>query len=274
MSETSPAVTATDIRDALARLGVAGHPVVVHASLRSFGYVDGGAATVAASLAGPCPVVMAPAFCFDSNWEPPADDRPPVNGCDYAYYDHWSRPRVPWVRETASIDPKMGAVPRALAALPGTERSDHPWHSWLAHGDGAHALVTPHPWDTTNLPLERLAARGGFVLFAGVGLASCTAVHVAEERAGRRPFIRWNVDRDDRVRRIRVAGCSKGFDRLQPYCDDLFTRTGLGAAELAAAPLPALIDRLARVMREQPRLTVCSDTCLRCRDAVLGGPDA
>lgn len=273
MSVAVPAVTAIDLRRAFEDVGAAGRPVAVHASLRAFGLVDGGADTVVDALIAACPVVMAPAFCFEPNWAPPADDRPLRNGCDYAYYDGWNRPRVPWVIETASIDLKMGAVPRALAARPGTSRSDHPWHSWLAHGDGADALVSPHPWDTTNLPLERLEAREALVLFLGVGLASCTAVHVAEERAGRRPFVRWMVDRDDRVRRIRVAGCSKGFDRLEPYCADLMTRARAGEATIAAAPLAALIDRCASAMRENPRLTVCSETCLRCRDALLGGPE-
>jgi aminoglycoside 3-N-acetyltransferase len=176
------------------------------------------------------------------------------------------------VKETAAIDRSMGAIPVALRDLPGTVRSDHPWHSWLAHGPDAERLIEPHPWTLANPEIERLAALGGDVVFMGVGLKSCTAAHVAEERAGRRPFIRWNVGRDGVVRRIRVSGCSKGFDRLWPASADLFREDRIGGAVVRVAPLPALIDRLAATMIRDPQITVCSPTCPFCRDMVLGGP--
>ena len=137
-------------------MGLSGRPLVVHASLSAFGRVERGADTVVAALRGTCPTVMAPAFCFEPNWTPPPDDRPARNGCDYAYYDGWDRPRIPWRVESATIDRSMGVVSHALCAEPGARRSDHPWHSWLAAGEWAEELTTPHPWTTTNLPLERL----------------------------------------------------------------------------------------------------------------------
>lgn len=254
-------------------MGLSGRPLVVHASLSAFGRVERGADTVVAALRGTCPTVMAPAFCFEPNWTPPPDDRPARNGCDYAYYDGWDRPRIPWRVESATIDRSMGVVSHALCAEPGARRSDHPWHSWLAAGEWAEELTTPHPWTTTNLPLERLAAAGGHVLLMGVSLTSCTAVHIAEERAGRQPFIRWMVDRDDVVRRIRVAGCSKGFDRLWSECNELFAETTVGNATLRSAPLTPLIDHLASLFQADQRIAVCHPTCVRCRDAALGGPE-
>lgn len=268
----SVAVTRADVVAGLADLGLEGRPVVVHASLKSVGWIEGGAAAVADALIGTCSTVLAPAFNFDSNCPPPDGDRPRQNGADYAFYENWSRPRVPWFRESARIDPAMGSLPQALRDVPGTLRSDHPWHSWLAHGPDAQSLLVPHSWGTTNPPLERLAGIGGLVLLVGVGLTSCTAVHVAEERAGRRPFIRWNVHRDGVVRRIHVTGCAKGFDRLWPSCMDVFRYSQIGQARVYAADLSTLLGRLAEVIRSRPELTACSATCLRCRDAVRGGP--
>jgi aminoglycoside 3-N-acetyltransferase len=265
-------VVPRDIERALEQVGVRDRPIVMHASLKALGHATGGPDTIVDATISMCSTVMVPAFCFEPNWAPPPDDRPAQNGCDYAFYDGWDRPRTPWVIETASIDATMGVVPRALARRAGTSRSDHPWHSWLAWGEDADALVNPHPWHRPTLPLERLSQAGGQVVLLGVGLKSCTAVHMAEENAGRQPFIRWMLDRNGDVRRIRVAGCSKGFDRLWPYCDDLFSETSVGSAQIKAAPLTPLVDRLAGVLREEPGLTICSPTCLRCRDAALGGP--
>lgn len=256
----------------LDRLGLEDRPIVVHASLTSVGWIDGGAAAVADALVHTCSTVLAPAFNFDSNCPPPDNDRPRQNGADYAFYENWTQPRVPWIKERARIDPAMGVLPQALRALPGTLRSDHPWHSWVAHGPDAEALLMPHPWTRTNPPLERLAERGGSVLLLGVGLSSCTAVHIAEERAGRRPFIRWNIDRDGVARRIRVTSCAKGFDRLWPSAADLFRTTQIGQAQVYAADLSALLETLTEVIRSRPELTICSPTCLRCLDAARGGP--
>lgn len=265
-------LTRADVERGLAELGLAGRPIVVHASLRSLGQVDGGAWAVASALTRVCGTVMMPAFCFDSNAPPPPGDRPRQNGCDYAFYERWSTPAVPFRIEAAAVDRRMGAIARSFAALPGASRSDHAWHSWAAIGPNASRLLDPHPWSTANLPLERLAATDAAVVLVGVGLTACTAVHVAEERAGRRPFIRWAADRDGVVRRVRAAGCSKGFDALEPFARELFVESRIGGSRVRVAPLEALIERCAEVVRERPAITVCADTCLRCRDGARGGP--
>ena len=116
------------------------------------------------------------------------------------------------------------------------------------------------------------AAAGGWAVLMGVTLSSCTAIHIAEERAGRRPFMRWALDRQDRVRVVRVCGCAKGFDHLFPHCQALFREGWIGSSRVLTAPLSSLIERLTPVIREHPAITRCSDSCLRCRDAELGGP--
>jgi aminoglycoside 3-N-acetyltransferase len=267
-------VTRSDLEQAFERLGLAGSRAVIHSSLRSFGEIEGGADAVVGAIAGTFDTALLPAFTFDSNAPPPHADRPADNGCDYGFYDNWSKPPVPFRVEDAAIDRTMGVIPRTFAALDHVVRSAHPWHSWIARGPAATNLLEPHQWCTTNVPLDRLAEMGGQVVLIGVGLTSCTAVHTAEERAGRRPFIRWAYDREGVVRRARVAGCSKGFAALEPYVEDLFRETPVGQARIRVAPLTAMLDRLAAVIREQPMLTVHSDACLRCRDAARGGPAA
>src|SRR5438445_7360587 len=111
----------------------------------------------------------------------------------------------------------MGVISQTFARCNGVLRTNHPWHSWLGWGERVEEILEPHPWNSTNPPLERLADAGGWVVLLGVTLSASTAIHVAEERAGRRPFIRWAVDRDRAIRLVRVAGCAKGFDRLTEH---------------------------------------------------------
>lgn len=266
--------TRTDLEQAFDRLGLAGSRAVIHSSLRSFGHMAGGADAVVTAIVDTFETVMLPAFTFESNAPPPAEDRPADNGCDYGFYDNWDKPPVPFRVEDAAIDRTMGVIPRVFAAREGVVRSAHPWHSWIARGPAAAHLLDPHPWCTTNVPLERLAAMAGYVVLIGVGLTACTAVHTAEEQAGRRPFVRWAYDRDGVVRRTRVAGCSKGFDALERFGDGLFSEAMVGEARIRVAPLKAMLDRFADAIREHPMLTVHSDACLRCRDAARGGPPA
>lgn len=267
-----PAVSEADIRAGFERLGLVGRRVVIHSSLRSFGRVEGGADAVVAACVAAFETILVPAFCFDSNAPPPPGDRPRRNGTDYTFYDNWSRPHVPWVVESAGVDPKMGIVSRRFAALPGRVRSDHPWHSWVGYGSRGSRLVSDHPWNTTNLPLERLADVDGYLVLVGVALTSCTAVHVAEERAGRRAFIRWMTDRTGIVRRVRAAGCAKGFDNLMPHCSPLFSETYVGQCRVLTTKLQPFIEHAAALISSQPLLTMCSPGCVRCRDAIAGGP--
>jgi aminoglycoside 3-N-acetyltransferase len=163
----------------------------------------------------------------------------------------------------------MGAVPRALFGWPGRQRSGHPLASWLAVGEQAQALTADQPYDDPFAPLRRLADARGEVLLIGVGLRACTALHLAEQRAGRRTFTRWVVLGDGRTAPVRVGGCSDGFDALWPALRDLFRIARVGQADLAAAPLVALVERAAAVFSDQPELGMCDARCIRCRDARL-----
>jgi aminoglycoside 3-N-acetyltransferase len=264
--------TVAHMEAAFRHLGLVGKRVVIHSSLRSFGEIEGGADALLALVRRTFETVMMPAFSFESNAAPPPYERPARNGTDYSFYEGWSKPPVPFVVERAVVDRKMGLLSQRFASSPDAHRSDHPWHSWACAGSQASEIVADHRWDTPNSPLERLTALGGHVLLLGVGLSSCTAVHIAEERAGRRPFVRWATDREGRNRQMRVAGCAKGFDALTPHCESVLARDQAGPGKLIAASLTDLIARTEALMISQPELTRCSRDCRRCADAIAGGP--
>ncbi len=166
----------------------------------------------------------------------------------------------------------MGVISQTVAKLPGAVRSPHPLTSWAAWGKDAKFLAEDHPWDEPQYSISQLMKLDGYVLILGVSFTSLTAIHLAEEMAGRKAFIRWVVDKGMNVKRVRVGGCSDGFDRLIPSVEDLLKRTTVGSCNIMAAPLRPLVERMTDAIRREPEITMCSDRCDRCVAAVAGGP--
>ncbi|MBI4640625.1 MAG: AAC(3) family N-acetyltransferase [Candidatus Tectomicrobia bacterium] len=76
-------VTAQDIREAVRDLGVSGRPLCVHSSLRSFGWVEGGASAVVEGLLSEGCTVMVPTFSYTFAVPPPPGRRLARNGWNY-----------------------------------------------------------------------------------------------------------------------------------------------------------------------------------------------
>jgi aminoglycoside 3-N-acetyltransferase len=77
------AVTLQQIRHAVQELGLARQPLCVHASLRSFGWVEGGPSAIIDGLLAEGCTVLVPTFSWVYAVPPPPNDRPPQNGWDY-----------------------------------------------------------------------------------------------------------------------------------------------------------------------------------------------
>ena len=266
-------MNSTMLAETLKQLGLLHQNVAVHASLSSFGRFDGGAEAITSVLKGISTNLMMPAFSTDSIVRPPPNDRPQRNGCDYADRDYWSlNSSKRFDISTQSIDKRMGQIAQVFAHSPGAMRSPHPWHSWTAFGHDAAALVDSHAWNDPHAPLKRLCKLEGFVLLLGVDLRSCSVIHLAEERSGRRSFIRWALDSDGSVGRVAVAGCAAGFNNLAQDCRDLLTQHTLGSCKITLAPLNKLVDRCQELILSRPEITRCKPDCLRCTDMIAGGP--
>lgn len=163
----------------LRRLGLRpGDLVMVHASLKALGPVEGGAAGVAQALmdaVGPGGTVMGYASWDRSPYEET------LNG---ARMDEDLR------RDWPAFDPRtagtyrgFGLLNRFLAELPGARRSAHPDASMVAVGPLAGALVEPHRLGQAlgeGSPLERFVRLGGKTLLLGAPLDAVTVLHYAE----------------------------------------------------------------------------------------------
>ncbi len=262
------------IRAAVGELDLAGRPLEVHASLSSFGRVDGGAATVVdALLAEGCTVVV-PTFTSPSYLvEPPETMRPDRNGIDYDALDGRAggANRV-FTPKANDVNPTMGAIPTEVLARPERVRGSNPLCSFAALGPLADRVREQRPLDV-YAPLRILAAKGGWALLIGVDLRSLTLLHLAEEKAGRRLFRRWANGPDGKPMEVEVGSCSQGFLNFEPILAPLARETLVGASRWVTYPARELLALAAEAIRENPGITHCGDAdCVRCRDAVAGGP--
>jgi len=267
-------VDEASLRKAFERAGLCGQRAVVHSSLGSLGHVEGGAPALTRALCDTLETLVVPTFSWG---EGSAECRAPEGE---GWLQNGQSPgdtpgHVPVPFEPAVTPPvrAMGAVPRAVLRLSGVERGSHPLTSFAAIGAHAARYVSEQRPDDPQFPLKQLEVDDGFVVLLGVNLTRCTALHVAEERVGRRPFVRWALSRAGVAEPVRVGGCSEGFERLWPGLSPVFSVVGLGQSQLRIARLSALVSRAAELLAANASITHCPLlACVRCRDALLGGP--
>ncbi|HVF57466.1 MAG TPA: AAC(3) family N-acetyltransferase [Pyrinomonadaceae bacterium] len=269
-----PVTRHEDIRGALRSLGLSGEAVCLHSSLRSFGHVEGGAATVVRAFLDEGCTLLVPTFSSAFEINPPPHLRFKRNGWDY---DRQSAPgraadRI-YSTEGAEIDGNMGAIPSAVLAWPNRARGGHPLDSFTAVGPLASELVSGQTHGDVYAPLAALKGAGGFVLLAGVGLERMTLLHLAEKEAGRELFRRWANDSAGEPSVVEVGGCSEGFSRLEPHLRTVMRSAVVGRSVWKLFPAGEALALAAAAIRADPRITHCGRAaCERCDDAVAGGP--
>lgn len=230
-----------DIVEGLRALGIGeGAKLVLHSSLKSFGFVEGGAEAVIDAVleaVGPDGTMIVPTMTFGAPFE------------------------------RATSPSLCGAVTEAFRLRPDAIRSDHPTHSVAAIGKDAARLLEGHADTLPNgpaSPLGKLAREGGFIVLAGVGHESNTTIHAAQHLAGLPIFTKYREvvvtgpDGVTQTKRVMIPGCSRGFGRLEPYI------------EAKGAQKKALVgDATVRVLRGADIVSIGTDTLRRHPCALL-----
>ncbi len=264
-------VTSTELREAIQHRGLSGRAVCVHASLRSFGHVDGGAGAILDAFLAEAATLLVPSFSWDFSVTPRADDRPDRNGTRYDY-PHRPAAGPPYSSDSGVVDRDMGALSAALVAHPQRARGAHPLCSFSAVGPSASDLLASQGPTAVWAPLERLVQEEGFVVLMGVGLNRLTIGHLADVRAGRRSFVRWALDDHGEASRVDVGGCSEGFAGLEPALHAT-SSAKVGTSRWTVLPARQSLEGMTSLIRQDPTVTCCDDEqCERCIDAIAGGP--
>ncbi|MFF1643238.1 aminoglycoside N(3)-acetyltransferase [Streptomyces sp. NPDC058246] len=238
---TGPLVTRGTVSAHLLELGVRpGETLLVHSSLSSLGWVNGGPVAVVQGLLdalGPEGTLVVPTQSGDLS-DPALWSRPPVP-------EEW----WPTIRATMPpYDPRLtpsrgvGVIPETVRGWPGALRSAHPETSFAALGPRAAAIVEGHAPDCRlgeRSPLARLEADGARVLLLGAGYATCTSFHLAEYRipspvveVGRPSPTGWELVPEVSITSERFDELGADFERDRPV-----VRGTVGAADARLFPV-------------------------------------
>jgi len=265
-------VTIEDVTTGAHCAGLAGLPIVVHSSLRSFGFVEGGADTVIDGLLESGCTVVVPTFTYDFRLQPPSGQRLARNGWRYDDTLLGSRSDV-FSPVRNYVSPEMGAIPSALLRRTNRTRSSHPANSMAAVGPLANEIIDTQTYLEVYGPFQKIAELGGKFVLMGVGLTSLTAIHLAEKLSGRELFRRWAEGPTGELLEIAVGSCSGGFDSLSDSIEPIESSVIVGNSCWRVLPAKLAICRFTEAILREPEITDCKrPQCERCPDAIAGGP--
>jgi aminoglycoside 3-N-acetyltransferase len=185
IAATEQPATVDSLVGDLRAVGVtAGSVLMVHSSLSSLGYVNGGAPAVIEALTralGPTGTLVMPTHSSDLS-DPVAWREPPVPPA----WHLGLRESMPAFDPATTPTWRMGAIPEAFRTHPGVLRSAHPRQSCAARGRRAETITNAHALDCAmgdRSPMGRLYALDAWILLLGVGHDRNTSLHLAEYRA-------------------------------------------------------------------------------------------
>ena len=260
-------VTRAELARNLAELGIEpGDTVFVHSSLKSLGYVEGGAASVVGALqdaVGPQGTLLVPTYYLPAGTVKAT--------CELEGY----------VFDPNSHGTNMGRLPEVFLAQAATHRSVHPTHSVSAWGQHAQYLTEAHHQAPSifglGSPWQRfIGLEGAKVLGLGVTMGPVTFYHVLEDALGDAfPVPVWDartyslpcLDREGRrwevpVRPFDPAIAARRIDYaaredLRAYFQQEFERAQLrvngkvGDAQAWFIPARSFFDHLQRLAAEE-----------------------
>jgi aminoglycoside 3-N-acetyltransferase len=238
----------------LLALGVpAGRDLLVHCSLRRVGPAAGGPAALLAALrrvAGPAATLVVPTGSAGNSTTSRAFRAATAHLGPTALAEYEAR--MPGFDRLTTPSQGMGAFAEHVRRQPGARRSGHPQTSFAALGPRALEVTAVHDLDChlgPRSPLGHLYTAGAAILLLGVGYQACTALHLAEYAAPRRPprdYRCYLLSDGRRVRRDFVAPDldDSDFAEIGAAFDERFRPPSalVGAAPARLLDLRTLVD--------------------------------
>lgn len=189
--ELSSVITIEDIKKELKHIGIQNGDVLeVHASLKSIGYVLGGANALLDALLDTLGFegTLIMSAQSSGNSEPAYFENPPV---DVSLY-HKVRKSIPTFKGKFDDLSGMGLLAVALQKRPSVYFSNHPQVSIMAHGKHAKWITQSHPLNDMfglKSPIAKMVELKTKVLLIGVDYDRCTGMHLGEYLSNKRPIV-------------------------------------------------------------------------------------
>ena len=267
------------VERAIRDLDLTGRPIEIHVSLRSFGRLAHGAATIVEGVLAAGSTVLAATMAPELFGIPaPLGDRPERNGIDYATQPNASE--VTRASPTRAFDPSctevstwLGRFSAHAASREDRRRCKLATGEFTAVGTLAERLIGAETEADVFGPLRALVEENGAVVLMGVDLTKMTLLHLAEVEAGRRPFVWWAQGHDGRAVRVRAGECSNGFESLAAALATIERAALVAQSSWRVFPAREALRLAAHAIRANPSITHCPNPdCIECADAIAGGP--
>lgn len=249
-----------ELLSAFRALGLQDIPVIAHASLKPFGYIEGGAEAVLNAMLASFASIIMPTHTYKTKIIPEVG--PPNNGIVYGngiYKNKMAQPFHLGMR----ADPMMGILPETLRNHPSAMRTAHPILSF-AGINADYTLFTQTLYEPLA-PIGALAEQNGWVVLINVDHTVNTSIHYAEKLTGRKQFVRWALVDERVVECPNYPGDSMGFQAIEEHIRWDTLRVQIGEAFIDAIPLKRLFEVVQRLIKQDPLALLCERTeCERC----------
>ena len=235
-------------------------PVIAHASLKPFGYIQNGADTIVRAMLLSFRSIMMPTFTYKTMITPEVG--PPNNGITYGAEKDSNKMACPFSPDMPA-DKMMGIVPEALRNHAPAMRTSHPILSFA--GIKSEEYLNTQTLYEPLAPIGALADADGWVVLLNVDHSVNTSIHYGEKLAGRKQFIRWAMVGNRIVECPGFPGDSSGFNAIEEYINPDTRRVDIGSVFIQAIPLKRLFDAVGELIKKDPLTLLCQRTdCERC----------
>jgi aminoglycoside 3-N-acetyltransferase len=260
--ENRPRLSFNDLINAFETLGLQKKPVIAHASLRSFGFVEGGADSVVTALDHSTGAFIMPTHTYKTMVTPVSG--PANNGISYGRGQQWNRLAEPFSMDMPA-DVMMGQVPESMRSWPEFRRSMHPILSF--GGFRAEKILQTQTIENPLGIFRTLTEMDGWVLLLGVDHTANTSIHFGEKLAGRKQFVRWALTPNGTVACPGFPGCSAGFEAIEPEVRSITKSITVGNATVRALPLRGLLMKVVELIKKDKYALLCNRSdCERCAE--------
>jgi aminoglycoside 3-N-acetyltransferase len=236
-------------------------PTLVIGPAQSPEDLRGGASALFSAVRTTFPTFLTPTFTYQTMLVPPVG--PDDNGLDYAAESKTSG-EAEFFRAGLRSSPEVGPLAEMVRCAPGAVRSMHPILSFA--GINVRSFLEAQTLEAPLGAVDALARAGGDVVLVGADSSANIAIHLAEQHAGRKQFVRWALTPSGVAECVAFPGCSFGFSALSSRLTGI-EREGLvgGRFSIRRMPLRDLLHETTAWIREDPRALLCDrPSCLLC----------
>jgi aminoglycoside 3-N-acetyltransferase len=241
-------------------LGLQDKPVIAHAALKPFGFIEGGAEAVLDAMLASFASLIMPTFTYKTEIIPRVG--PPNNGITYGSGEAQNKLAQPFHPDLPA-DRMMGILAETLRNHPSAVRTSHPVLSFA--GVRADLILFTQTLYEPLAPIGALAELDGWVVLINVEHSVNTSIHYAEKLAGRRQFVRWALSEVRVVECPNYPGDSSGFHAIERSLSPDTRHVQLGGGFIQAVPLQRLIAVAQDLIKKDPLALLCERfDCERC----------